>query len=133
MASAAAVARSTPEAKHTVLVVEDDPAVRNLIELHLESIGYDVIVAPDALIARQLLGNARGIDLMIIDAHLPHLSGIDFVSSIMADKALPPIPVLLITGHEQFSRQAELLNVPCLVKPFSTDTLTTLVTLATAN
>ncbi len=123
-----AAPRSPRKAKRKILVVEDDRAIRELLEVHLHNAGYDVVAVADAVLAGQsLLEAASGIDLLIVDAQLPYLSGIEFVSTLIADTTLPSVPMILITGHEHLASRAEILEVPCLVKPFSTDELIDLV------
>lgn len=113
-----------PAKPPTILVVDDEPAIRELLRLHLENAGYRVIDAPDAVVGGKLLiKNARELDLLIVDAHLPYMTGIDFAAAVIADQTLPPLPIVLITGHEDLVSRADLLDVPCLAKPFSTDTL----------
>lgn len=123
-----AAPRSPRKAKRKILVVEDDRAIRELLEVHLHNAGYDVVAFADAVLAGQsLLEAASGIDLLIVDAQLPYLSGLEFVSTLIADTTLPSVPMILITGHEHLACRAEILEVPCLVKPFSTDELIDLV------
>lgn len=113
-----------PTKTSSILVVDDDQAIRELLQLHLKNAGYEVVGAPDAVVAGQLLvKNARGFDLLIVDAHLPYMTGIDFAAAVIADQTLPALPIVLITGHEDLVSRADLLDVPCLLKPFSTDTL----------
>ena len=115
-------------AKHrTVLVVEDEAPIRDLLRLHLSNAGYDVMLAEDAIDAGKRLLEHQQVDLIIIDAQLPYFSGIEFASTLIADTTLPPLPMILITGHEHLLLRAERLGVPCLMKPFSADTLVSLV------
>ena len=74
-----------------------------------------------------LLQQASEIDLAIVDAQLPYLSGVELVATMIADTSLPPIPAILITGHEHLVGAAERLGVPCLFKPFLVDELLDLV------
>ena len=123
-----AAARSPEKAKRKILLVEDDRAVRELLQGHLNNAGYHVVAVADAVLAgRSLLEGASSIDLLIVDAELPYLSGIEFVSTLIADTTLPSVPMILITGHEHLAKRAEILEVPCLVKPFSADDLIGLV------
>src|SRR5438270_6898238 len=118
------MALARPSAKPSILVVDDEQGIRQLLRLHLENAGYEVTEAPDAVVAGQLLiKNPRGFDLLIVDAHLPYMTGIDFAAALIADMTLPPLPIVLITGHQDLVNRADLLDVPCLVKPFKTDTL----------
>jgi two-component system, OmpR family, phosphate regulon response regulator PhoB len=121
-------------ARRTVLVVEDEQAIRDLLRLHLRNAGYNVILAEDAIAAgRRLLERAGDIDLLIVDAQLPYLSGIEFASTLIADSSLPALPMIVITGHDHLVSRAEGLGVPCLVKPFSAECLVALVDTALAS
>ena len=114
--------------KTRILVVDDEPAIRELLRLHLKNEGYEVVEAPDAIVAgRMLLSNAWQLDLMIVDASMPYLTGIDFAAVVLSDATLPPVPIILITGHEELATRADRLHVPCLMKPFSASTLLSVV------
>src|ERR1051325_3135141 len=112
----------------TVLIVEDDRAICELLRVHLANAGYRVELACDALAAGgRLLRDACSIDLLIIDAQLPYMTGIDFVATLIADTSIPVVPVIMITGYEDLAARAEALGVPCLLKPFSAEALLGLV------
>jgi len=103
--------------RKTILVVDDEQGIRELLKLHLANAGYQVLLAEDAIVGGRTLLERRP-DLLIIDAHLPYLSGIDFVATLIADQSLPTMPVVLITGREELSARAHALADACLVKPF---------------
>lgn len=114
--------------QRTILVVEDDRSLRELLRVHLANAGYHVLVAQDPVAAGPLLLQRAGeIDLAIVDAQLPYMSGIELVATLIADTTLPSIPAILITGHEHLVAGAEKLGVPCLLKPFMVDDLLALV------
>src|SRR5436190_23070068 len=116
------------KSKGKILVVDDDAAVRDLLRIHLENAGYETIAASDAVVAGRTFIEATGsIDLLIVDAQLPYMSGIEFVSALIADTTMRSVPIILITGHDDFAMRADILDVPCLVKPFSADDLVALV------
>jgi two-component system phosphate regulon response regulator PhoB len=106
----------------TVLVADDDEAIRALLQLHLVHAGYDVLLAEDAVAAGRMLYSSPP-DLLIIEVILPYLSGLEFVATMMTDATAPQVPVILISGHERFVEQAKILGVDCLVKPFFADQL----------
>src|SRR4051812_21818637 len=109
-----------------ILVVDDDHSIRELLKLRLASGGYEVELAEDALVAGRILGQSD-IDLMIVDANLPYVSGVDFVANLVADPSLPWVPVIFITGREDLKEHAEKLGSACLVKPFLAQRLLELV------
>ena len=103
--------------KQRILVIDDDHSIRQLLSLRLASAGYDVVLAEDALVAGRILARER-VDLMIVDANLPHVSGVEFVANLVEDSTRPWVPVIFITGREDLKEHAEALGSACLVKPF---------------
>ena len=101
----------------TVLVADDEPAIRELLKLHLTAEGYEVVLAEDAFAARRLLYQAAP-DVMVVDAHMPYVSGVEFVATLVAERSLPWVPVIFITGREELVAAATPLAAACLVKPF---------------
>ena len=110
--------------KTRILIVDDEPAIRELLRLHLQNEGYEVVEAADAVVAgKMILAKAWRIDLLIVDAQMPYMTGIDFAAAVIADTTLPPVPIILITGRNELAERAGVLGVPCLMKPFTADTL----------
>jgi CheY-like chemotaxis protein len=110
-----------------ILVVDDDPNVRELMRLHLGAAGYQVQVAEDAIAAGYLV--LRGPpDLIISDINMPHMDGFEFVAALRADKSVPPIPVIFLTTEEEGDQRGkELGAVGYLTKPVRSDRLLALV------
>jgi DNA-binding response OmpR family regulator len=100
-----------------ILVVDDEPAIRELLKLELSASGYDVVLADDAFAARRLLYKAAP-DVMVVDAHMPYVSGVEFVATLVGETSLPWVPVIFITGREDMRAGASALGSACLVKPF---------------
>jgi len=105
-----------------ILVVDDDEVIRTLTRLHLTNAGYRVELAEDAVEAGRILYDAR-LDLLIIDVEMPYLNGLEFAALMMDDATVPQIPIILITSHERFREQAQIIGVDCLIKPFFADQL----------
>lgn len=111
----------------TILVVDDDENLRELLRLHLTSAGYDVEVAKDAIAAGYFLLRNRP-DLILCDVTMPHLDGFDFIAAVKADPLLRNIPVVFLTSiREGSARGRELGAVGYLVKPVRADSLLALV------
>lgn len=100
-----------------VLVVDDDEAIRALLRVHLTNAGYAVLLAEDAVAAGRMIYGSPP-DLLIVDVELPYLNGLEFAATMMADATAPQVPIILITVHDRFVEQAQVLGVECLVKPF---------------
>ena len=84
------------EPRRRILVVDDEAAVREKLELRLAAAGYEVFLAEDAFAARRLLYEARP-QLMIVDAQMASVSGVDLIAELIAEPALPWVPVVFIT------------------------------------
>ena len=115
---------SVPEAgiggRETILVVEDDAAVRKIATSALESSGYRVLQAPDGRVALDVLDGPREIDLLFTDLVMPNgISGQDLLG--MARERRPSLKALFTSGYsEQFVRGRETAHqsVPLLEKPY---------------
>jgi two-component system chemotaxis response regulator CheY len=110
-------AMANEKRRRTILIVDDEAAIRELLKLELATAGYEVVLAEDALGAARLVREAKP-DLMIVDAHMPYVSGLDFVSAVITDSSMPWVPVIFITGRSELRNDAESLGSACLVKPF---------------
>ncbi len=104
----------------TVLVVEDEPALRRLISVSLEKRGYTVLAADDGTEAIRILENNPGkIDLVVSDIMMPKMNGLE-----LRKKAIllrPEMQFLLISGYAEdtISETAHLpQDVGYLEKPF---------------
>jgi two-component system cell cycle sensor histidine kinase/response regulator CckA len=111
-----------PEAEHgseTIMVVEDDPSVRELVRLMLEANGYEVLTVEGADEAARLC-IARGIDLLLTDVVMPEVSGSALAKRLGA--LAPDMRILFMSGYsdEAVHRQGELSSSAAfLEKPFT--------------
>jgi CheY-like chemotaxis protein len=111
----------------TILVVDDDETIRELLQLHLRNAGYAVHVAEDAVEAGHLILRQPP-DLIISDVNMPHMDGFEFIAAVRADNSLPYIPVIFLTSEEEGEiRGKELGAVGYVAKPIRSDRLLDLV------
>ena len=111
----------------TILIVDDDESLRDLLRMHLSAAGYEVQLAEDAIAAGYLVLRSPP-DLMICDVNMPHLDGFDFVAALKADKSVPDIPVIFLTSMEEGDHRGRGLGaVGYLTKPVRADRLLALV------
>ena len=111
----------------TILIVDDDESIRELLRLHLSSAGYNVDTAPDAISAGYMVLK-RAPDLIITDISMPHMDGFEFIAALKADRSLPYIPVVFLTSMEEGDhRGKELGAVGYITKPVRADRLLALV------
>jgi PAS domain S-box-containing protein len=111
--------RAKPQA--SVLVVDDDPDVREFIVGSLEELGYRVREASDGE-AGLAAWRAEAADLVVLDFLMPGLSGADVARALMAQN--PKQPILFVSGYSQTDAIREVApGAPLLAKPFRTEAL----------
>ena len=111
----------------SILVVDDDENIRELLRMHLSAAGYDVHVARDAISAGYMVLRSPP-DLIISDVNMPHMDGFEFIAALKADKSLPHIPVIFLTSMEEADQRGkELGAVGYITKPVRADRLLSLV------
>ena len=86
----------------TVLVVEDEPHIRDLVGLHLELEGWTPELVGDGHVALDRL-RARPFDLVILDIMLPGLDGLTVLKALRRDSKNTDVPVLLLTARREES------------------------------
>ena len=101
-----------------VLVVDDDPTVREVVLSYLRAEGYDVSEAADGETALSMVGHARP-DLVVLDVMLPGLDGLQVIQRIRADGNLPVLMLTALGTEEDRVVGLELGADDYLTKPFS--------------
>jgi DNA-binding response OmpR family regulator len=103
-----------------VLVVEDEPAIRELISLHLKLEGYGVVPSGDGAEALRL-ARAEKFDLIVLDIMLPGLDGITVLRAMRREGPNAATPVLMLTARREESDKVLGLDSGAddyLTKPF---------------
>ncbi len=109
----------------TVLIVEDDPAVRALVRDVLSELGYQFVEAEDGNAAMPVLESSQRIDLLISDVGLPGMNGRQLAE--IGRQLRPGLKVLFITGYaEHAAVRGGFLDtgMQMITKPFNLDLLT---------
>jgi len=112
-------------AGETVLIVEDDPAVRVLVSAVLKELGYGFVEAGDADTAVPIIQSDQRIDLLISDVGLPGMNGRQLAE--IGRQIRPELKVLFITGYaEHAAVRGGFLDpgMQLITKPFTFDLLT---------
>jgi len=108
----------------TILVAEDEPAVRSLVEHVLRAAGYTVIAAVDGREALDLAGALPTIDLLLTDVMMPRLNGPDLAAALREWR--PDQRVLFMSGFTNDvlgERGITSPEVDLLKKPFAPNEL----------
>lgn len=105
----------------SILVVEDEPAIQELIEVNLTRAGYSVLLAGDSETAQRLLRESMPA-LAIVDWMMPGKSGIDLIRILRADPATRALPVVMLTARSSEQDKILALEIGAddyITKPFS--------------
>ena len=102
---------------HTVLVVDDDQALRLLCRVNLELEGYRVLEADSV----EALWFGEGIDAILLDVHLRDGDGLELLGRMRAKQAGPP--VALFTGSVELDAATRAAAEAVVAKPFTLDEL----------
>jgi CheY-like chemotaxis protein len=104
-----------------VLVVDDDPVIRQLIALNLELEGYEVHAAADGAQALEVAAQVRPA-VATIDVMMPVMDGLEAAAAMRADPELAAVRVCLVTARAQAADRAQAQATPgvdaYLAKPF---------------
>jgi class 3 adenylate cyclase/ActR/RegA family two-component response regulator len=105
----------------TLLVVDDDPANRDMLSRRLERMGHTVAVAASGLEALQLV-RTREFDVVLLDLVMPELDGYQVLTRIKSDPSLAEIRVIILSALDQESSIARCIEAGAddyLAKPFN--------------
>ncbi len=108
----------------TVLCIDDEEVVRNVVGRVLGAAGFEVMLAADALSGLELFGDrGRDIDALVVDASMPRMNGREVVARVRRQR--PELPILVISGHDDAQLQEQFAgqDVALLKKPFLPDAL----------
>lgn len=113
----------THEQQRSVLLVEDDPALRRYLEVVLQRAGYTVVSAGDGLEAMKFLLTAR-VDVIVTDALMPNLDGYELCRFVRSSKHLSQLPIILLSALDPKNTTDESEQVNAfLAKPVSQEDL----------
>jgi two-component system, OmpR family, phosphate regulon response regulator PhoB len=105
----------------TIMVVEDEPSILELLRINLVDAGYDVSEAADAESAQRMLKDSLP-DLVLLDWMLPGLSGLAFAKQLRGDARTRELPVIMVTARTDEADKIAGLEAwvdDYVTKPFS--------------
>ena len=105
----------------TILLVEDEPAIQELIATNLTRAGHNVVRAADAETGQRIVRDALP-DLILLDWMLPGMSGVEFARRLRAEERTRSIPLIMLTARGE--EQDKVLGLESgaddyITKPFS--------------
>ncbi len=102
--------------KPIALIVEDDNLLADIFSRTLEDIDYTTLIMPDGLIANKWL-NENVPDLLVLDMHLPHISGEKLLKKVQDDLRFQPTRIMVVTADAAMAAQLEGDITLTLIKP----------------
>lgn len=108
-----------------ILVVDDDPLVRNLVKAMLESEGYQTVLAEDGQQALDMLEKEPkpvNYALIVLDVIMPGINGLDVLTRLKLHSHTQSIPVIMLTGEDKAEDILAGYNVGAeyyITKPFT--------------
>ncbi|MCL5035363.1 MAG: response regulator [Bacteroidetes bacterium] len=102
-----------------VLVADDIPMIRKLVEYHLKQIGFDISNAADGVEALMLASNFR-YDLILLDIMMPEMDGLEVLRRLRTDSLNKNTPIIMMTAYgdsESVKRAVDLGASDFIVKP----------------
>lgn len=82
-----------------ILLVEDEPSIREMIRCLLEVEGYQVMAAPDGREGIEILKRTRSFCLILLDIMMPKMNGWDFLDMLKSNAESANIPVVMLSAH----------------------------------
>jgi CheY-like chemotaxis protein len=108
----------------SVLIVENEPELQDLLRVALESAGYPAAVASNGREALAHLRRTVDVCLILLDLYMPIMNGRDFRAAQLRDRSLAWIPVIVVSGGVDAAREAHALGAEGFVrKPIDVDEL----------
>ncbi len=86
-----------------ILIVDDDPDVRDLLTSQFTRAGYEVRAAADGAEAIEALTNAEPPSAIVTDLHMPGLVGQELLEYVQSDERLHGVPVAVVSAHPQLA------------------------------
>src|SRR5687768_4633597 len=109
-----------------ICIIEDEPAMIELVSLILRNRGYDVVGALGGQEGLELISGTKP-DLVLLDLMMPDMSGWDVYQQMKADDAMKSIPVIIVTAKAQSIDKVLGLHIAkvqdYITKPFSPNEL----------
>ncbi|MQX52061.1 phosphate regulon transcriptional regulator PhoB [Alcanivorax sediminis] len=108
--------------RNRILIVDDEPAIREMVAVALELADFDVLEAENAQRGHEIIVDERP-DLVLLDWMLPSVTGIELARRLKRDETTNEIPIIMLTAKSEEDNKVQGLDVGAddyITKPFST-------------
>jgi CheY-like chemotaxis protein len=107
----------------TILILDDDLAILEVIRIILEEKGYEVFTLSDSNLAYQTITNRKP-DLILLDIWMPGIDGQEIAKTLKQDQNTKNIPIIMISANNELERMSAASKVEgYLAKPFEIEEL----------
>lgn len=106
---------------NSILVVEDEKSIQEIIKIALEMEGYNVVTADNGKDGLEMLPQMQTPCLILLDLMMPIMNGWEFVEALSTDMTLATIPVIIVTAYGERAEQIPSKGI--LKKPIDLDAL----------
>ena len=108
-----------------ILIVDDDPDIRDILKLTLETENYSTLEARDGEEALKII-NTKPLDLVLLDYQIPKFNGREVVKRVKSDLLLRHLPIIMVTGKRELEDKVGGMDAGAddyITKPFEPDEL----------
>ena len=110
--------------RRTVLVVDDDPDILEIITIVLGLYDVTAVTASDGIEALAAMRGSGELGLVLLDLMMPRMNGVDVLAAMKRDPALATIPVIVVSGNYHTEQAVLAMGADeYLVKPVDVDVL----------
>lgn len=110
-----------------ILIVEDEPSIRDLLDDFFNGEGFDTLLATDGREGLEM-ATAEHPDVILLDVMLPVMDGVEAARHLKEDKRTHDIPIVVMSANLTLLRRPELLAADTFIrKPFDLDELLALI------
>jgi len=109
--------------KARLLVVDDNPDDRDLMQLRLSRLGYEVSVAVDGAQALEMI-SAEPFDLVMLDVTMPDIDGLEVLRRVRTTRSAAELPVIMVTASLAMATQVMAIQLGAndyIIKPIIID------------
>jgi two-component system response regulator VicR len=112
--------------RETVMVVDDEPEITEVVASALEDDGFNVEKASDGRRALELV-ERHPPDAMVLDLNLPKVDGLQVVQRCRANPATRDVPIIIVSGSRDALQEIDLQSLVFVEKPFDLEVLLVLI------
>jgi len=116
-------AETTSCARRRILLVEDEPEIRESLKDALEMEGYEIVTATNGREALDVLSTMGKPCLILLDLMMPVMNGWEFAEALQGDAELAEIPIVVVTAFGEELQRSRITTWDVIPKPVDLDRL----------